>query len=63
MNSLKPLECGFGTATYCLLPGQEVLPGLHKGLSLGKPKSIRVDQGPEFVNKALDLWAYLHGVT
>ncbi len=23
----------------------------------GKPKSIRVDQGPEFVSKALDLWA------
>ena len=29
----------------------------------GKPKSIRVDQGPEFVSKALDLWAYLNGVT
>ena len=29
----------------------------------GKPKSIRVDQGPEFVRKALDLWAYLNGVT
>ena len=29
----------------------------------GKPKSIRVDQGPEFASKALDLWAYLNGVT
>ena len=29
----------------------------------GKPKTIRVDQGPEFVGKALDLWAYLNGVT
>jgi len=33
---------------------------LHKGLSLGKPKSIRVGQGPEFVNKTLDLWAHLY---
>ena len=29
----------------------------------GKPKTIRVDQGPEFVSKTLDLWAYLNGVT
>ena len=29
----------------------------------GKPKTIRVDQGPEFVSKALDLWAWLNGVT
>ena len=29
----------------------------------GKPKSSRLDQGPEFVNKALDLWAYLNGLT
>ena len=30
---------------------------------LGTPKTIRVDQGPEFVSKALDLWAWLNGVT
>jgi putative transposase len=29
----------------------------------GTPKSIRVDNGPEFVSKALDRWAYEHGVT
>jgi putative transposase len=29
----------------------------------GAPKSIRVDNGPEFVSKALDRWAYKHGVT
>ena len=29
----------------------------------GAPKSIRVDNGPEFVSKALDRWAYEHGVT
>lgn len=27
------------------------------------PKCIRVDNGPEFVSKDLDLWAYMHGVT
>ena len=29
---------------------------------IGYPKSIRVDQGPEFVSKDLDLWAYARGV-
>jgi putative transposase len=29
---------------------------------LGFPKSIRVDQGPEFISKDLDLWAYRRGV-
>ena len=28
----------------------------------GVPKSIRVDQGPEFISKDLDLWAYMNGV-
>jgi len=28
---------------------------------VGFPKTIRVDQGSEFIS--LDLWAYLHGVT
>jgi putative transposase len=28
----------------------------------GIPKYIRVDNGPEFVAKELDLWAYAHGV-
>jgi putative transposase len=27
------------------------------------PKTIRVDNGPGFVSKELDLWAYLKGVT
>jgi putative transposase len=26
------------------------------------PKTIRVDNGPEFISKALDQWAYLNGV-
>ena len=29
----------------------------------GAPKTIRVDNGPEFVSKALDRWAYENGVT
>ena len=28
----------------------------------GMPKSIRIDNGPEFTSKALDQWAYLNGV-
>jgi putative transposase len=27
------------------------------------PKTIRVDNGPEFVSKELDLWAYMKDVT
>jgi len=29
----------------------------------GIPKSIKVDNGPEFISKELDKWAYEHGVT
>ena len=29
----------------------------------GTPRSIRVDNGPEFVSKELDLWAYANDVT
>jgi putative transposase len=29
----------------------------------GVPKTIRVDNGPEFISKALDRWAYESGVT
>ena len=29
----------------------------------GAPKTIRVDNGPEFVSKTLDRWAYQNGVT
>ena len=28
----------------------------------GKPQSLRVDNGPEFVGRLLDRWAYLNGV-
>ena len=29
----------------------------------GIPNSIKVDNGPEFISKELDKWAYEHGVT
>lgn len=32
------------------------------GAERGLPKTIRVDNGPEFTSKALDQWAYAHGV-
>jgi putative transposase len=28
----------------------------------GRPKSIRVDNGPEFISKALDAWAFANGI-
>ena len=30
---------------------------------MGYPKTIRVDQGSEFISRDLDLWAYANGVT
>ena len=30
---------------------------------IGCPKTIRLDNGPEFISKELDLWAYMRGVT
>jgi len=30
---------------------------------IGYPKTIRVDQGSEFISRDLDLWAYAKGVT
>ena len=29
----------------------------------GCPRTIRVDNGPEFISRDLDLWAYVNGVT
>jgi putative transposase len=45
------------------LGGQRVVDVLRlvsKGRSL--PRTIRVDNGPEFISKVLDQWAYLNGV-
>ncbi len=44
--------------------GQDVVKVLDEVcLATGYPKTIRVDQGTEFVSRDLDLWAYQHGVT
>ena len=32
-------------------------------LEYGTPRTIRVDNGPEFVSREVDLWAYANGVT
>jgi putative transposase len=29
---------------------------------IGYPKTIRVDQGSEFISRDMDLWAYRYGV-
>jgi putative transposase len=45
------------------LPAARVVRVLDKLLwEYGLPESIRVDNGPEFISKALDLWASQHGV-
>jgi putative transposase len=44
--------------------GCDVVETLELGAALfGYPKTIRVDNGPEFISKELDLWAYMKGVT
>ena len=44
--------------------GSDVVETLEHGAAeFGYPKTIRVDNGPEFVSKELDLWAYMKGVT
>jgi putative transposase len=36
---------------------------LSRAAEFGHPKTICVDNGPEFVSKELDLWAYMKRVT
>jgi len=44
--------------------GEHVVQSLERACSrIGYPKTIRVDQGTEFVSRDLDLWAYTNGVT
>jgi putative transposase len=43
--------------------GADVVATLQRIASTyGRPKRIRVDNGPEFISKELDLWAWLHAV-
>jgi len=44
--------------------GADVVATLERAaVETGLPKTIRVDNGPEFVSKDLDLWAFIRGVT
>ena len=44
--------------------GEDVIATLERVCSrVGYPKTIRVDQGSEFISRDLDLWAYQRGVT
>ena len=43
--------------------GADVVATLERIATIhGRPKCIRVDNGPEFISKELDLWAWMHGV-
>ena len=45
------------------LPALRVIRELDRvATSRGYPTFLRVDNGPEFISKALDAWAYRHGV-
>ncbi len=45
------------------LPGQRVVRTLDRLVTMyGRPKRLRVDNGPEFVGRALDVWAYQHTI-
>lgn len=46
------------------IKGEQVVETMKRVARLrGAPRAIRVDNGPEFVSKALDKWAYENGVT
>ncbi len=45
------------------IAGQRVVEVLSRlNQERGRPRTIRVDNGPEFTSKRLDQWAYLNGV-
>jgi len=46
------------------IKGEQVVEAVTKiATRRGAPQAIRVDNGPEFISKALDRWAYENGVT
>lgn len=48
----------------CNYRAQDVVATLERTYTgIGYPKTIRVDQGTEFVSRDLDLWAYTNSVT
>ena len=46
------------------IKGEQVVEAMSRiAMTRGAPRTIRVDNGPEFISKALDRWAYENGVT
>ena len=61
-NTFTRLSPAIDARQNCL--GCDVVETLeHGACELGYPKTIRVDNGPEFISKDLDLWAFTRGVT
>ena len=45
------------------LPAIKVIQALQRAVEFrGKPKSIRVDNGPEFISHKLEQWCYIHSI-
>jgi len=45
------------------LPATKVIQALNRAIDFrGKPKSIRVDNGPEFISHKLEMWCYIHSI-
>ncbi len=44
------------------LTGEHVVAVLERLATIQRPERIRVDNGPEFISKALDAWCYRQGV-
>ena len=52
-----------GGASGQRLTGDDVVKVLERVTAeRGKPQTIRVDNGPDFISTSLDLWAYFNGV-
>ena len=46
------------------IKGEQVVATMTRISSIrGAPSTVRLDNGPEFISKALDRWAYENGVT
>ena len=45
------------------LPSSKVIQTLQRAIDFrGKPKSIRVDNGPEFISHKLEIYCYIHNI-
>ena len=45
------------------LPATKVIQTLQRAIDIrGKPESIRVDNGPEFISRKLEIWCYIKGI-